>query len=129
MNNNVGSQYSFTNKKPPVEAIKSWIKAKQLQSVNNPIYYSEAAFAELTEEEKIENFAFAIVNSTYYNGIKPKNIIQPQIQPLIDDLIQEVTGSATKTVLSQLIIQIPESDSRGATRVNAPSSPNPNFPS
>jgi hypothetical protein len=127
VNVDVGSQYSFTNKKPPVEAIKSWIKAKQLQSVNNPLYYSEAAFAELTEEEKINNFSFAIVNGLYYNGIRPKNIIQPHIQPLIDDLILEITGSATKSVLSQLVIQIPESDSRGATRVGAPSSVNPNF--
>jgi hypothetical protein len=127
VNVNVGSQYSFTNKKPPVESIKSWIKAKQLQSVNNPLYYSEAAFAELTEEEKINNFSFAIVNSLYYNGIRPKNIIQPHIQPLIDDLVKNLAGSATKSVLSQLVIQIPESDSRGATRVGTPSSPNPNF--
>ena len=125
---NVGSHYGYTSKRPPIEPIKEWIKARQLQSVNNPKYYSEAAFAELTEEEKINQFAWAIAGKIYHHGLEPKNLIQPHVEPLIKDLIQELTGSATQAVLSQLVIQIPGDNKRGATRVNAIASPNPNVP-
>ena len=48
---NVGSIYSYTLKKPPIKSLKGWSKRKGL----NP---------------------YAVQNSLYYNGLKPKRFLR-----------------------------------------------------
>jgi hypothetical protein len=49
--NSVGSIYSYTLKKPPIKSLKGWSKRKGL----NP---------------------YAVQNSLYYNGLKPKRFLR-----------------------------------------------------
>ncbi|WP_449439627.1 hypothetical protein [Pedobacter steynii] len=128
INNSVGSRFGYTTKRPPIEPFIAWVKARQLQSKNNPNYYGKADFEELDEEAKILSTAWAINTSVYQKGIKPKNVMNKEIPELIDDLLDELTGNAMQTVLGNLIIEIPSTPTRGATRINTQSSPNPNFP-
>lgn len=128
VNNNVGSPYGYTSKRPPIAPILAWIEARQIQSKNNPKYYSQAEFEALDDETKKNQMAWAISGAIYRDGIKPKNLIQPEIDELIEDMINGLAGNAMQDVLGKLIIQIPSDEKRGATRVGVPSSPNPNVP-
>ena len=121
--NNVGSRFGYTLRRPPIEPIKEWIRARQLQSKRNRVFKSEADFAEMDEEEKITQMAWAISTKRYNEGVLGKDIMQKEIPKLVDDLVEELLNNAAGDVLSKLIIQTPETAKRASTRMNAPSSP------
>ena len=69
----------------------SWIKRKNLNLRDNKKYYGkESPFKNLTQEEQIERTSWAIAKSVYKKGIKPKNIMTPELRTLEDDLAEAV---------------------------------------
>jgi dihydroneopterin aldolase len=92
------SPFSYSDKKPPVQVFKDWIKRKGINTINNPKYYSEAAFANLTDEEKIDKAAWGMATKVYKEGFKPRNVYSKEIPKLVEDLGNEIADFAVQSV-------------------------------
>lgn len=118
--------FGYTTKAPPLAPLLEWIKAKQIQSRNNAQFGSDVAFEALTEEEQQKQTAYAMRYSIYkVKGIPPKNFMDKEIPQYVADLVELVTAQLTSNVIGQLRFTSPDTPTRGATRFNTPSSPNP----
>jgi hypothetical protein len=98
--NRYNTPFKYTNKRPPVEAFKNYIKTKNLQLRNNAKYRGkESEFKNLTEEEQIERVAWAMSTKVYQDGIMPKYIFSkelPKLQEDLDKLVGEAVIQAVK---------------------------------
>lgn len=99
--------HSYTDKMPPVQVFRDWIKRKGINTVNNPTYGDEAAFANLTEEQQINKVAWAMAKKVYKEGFKPRNIYSKEIPKLVDDL-GELIANFTAQYIVQAIDVKPE---------------------
>lgn len=95
--------HRYTDKMPPVDVIKQWIKDKKLFLTDKNDYHrkfddrlsptekaKERPFKELTEDEKINNAAWGIATKIYQQGMKPRKIYSKEIPRLVEDLQQEL---------------------------------------
>jgi len=107
-----GSPYAYTNKKPPFHVFKQWIKDKKLTLTDKNDYHrkhdkrlsekdraKERPFKKLTEEEKINNAAWGMVNKVYNEGFPARNIYSKEIPRLVEDLQKEVADFAAEQVV------------------------------
>ena len=86
--------FRYTDKMPPPDVFKDWIKRKNLNLRDNKKYYGkESPFKSLTQEEQIERTSWVIAKSVYKKGIKPKNIMTPELRTLEDELAEAVGES------------------------------------
>jgi hypothetical protein len=70
-----GSPFSFTDKRPPASAFSTYTSDKSQQ--------------------------YAIANSVFFNGIKPRNFIQPVIDEKIDGLADIISESLFDNYFNQ----------------------------
>jgi hypothetical protein len=88
INKKYNTPFAYTNKIPPVDVIKKWIKDKSISLTKDE-------GSELSEEQKINNAAWAISKKIYKDGIKPRNIYSKEIPQLLADLDREITNFAS----------------------------------
>lgn len=87
--------HSYTDKKPPVQPFIDWIKTKNIQS----------PFKELTEEQKINNAAYAMREKVFQTGIKPRNIYSKEIPQLLEDLQNELADFAVQQLVQNIDVK------------------------
>lgn len=113
INQRYNTPHAYTDRMPPMDVFKEWIKTKNIQLRNNATYHGpESPFKELTEEEQQEKAAWAISQSIYRKGLKPKNIYSKEIPKLVDDLKQQLANFGIQQIQQQMNI-----NNRGADRV------------
>lgn len=102
----------YSDKRPPVDVFKTWIKEKNIRLINNAKYKGdESPFKELTDDEKINRAAWAMSTKVYQEGFKPRNnIYSKEIPKLVEDLQKEVADFAVQA-LSQ-VFEIKENSKR-----------------
>lgn len=95
--------HRYSDKKPPIQPIIDWIKRKNLNLKNNAMYHGdESRFKELTEDQQINQAAWAISTKIYQEGLKPRNIYSKEIPQLIADLQQQL-GNFVVQAINQAI--------------------------
>jgi len=120
--------FTYTSKPPPIQAIKEWVKRKQLVSRNAEKFNEEAKFKTLTDDEKQTQFATAIAYDIWLNkGIKPKNFMRVEIPQYVKDLVELVQQQTINGVAGKLIQNMNGTTNRGATRLDTPSSSNRSY--
>jgi hypothetical protein len=92
--------FSFKNSRPPVQPFIEWIKRKNINLRNNEKYGGKGSeFKKLSKEEQIESAAYAIRESVYQKGFKPRKIYSKEIPKLIEDVKNEVSNYMVETIL------------------------------
>ncbi|WP_322518609.1 hypothetical protein U0033_26545 [Chitinophaga sancti] len=95
--------HSYTDKKPPVQAIIDWITTKNIQLRDEERYHGEPSkFAHLDDDKKIENAAWAIVNKIYYHGFEGKGYYSKEIPQLITDLKSQFANFCVQQISQQI---------------------------
>lgn len=83
---NHSSPYSYTDKMPPVDRIKEWLRRKGNRTRNNAQFFEDGN----NNTDNIESQAYAIAKSIQKKGITPKNLLDGEIEKLEDDLINVI---------------------------------------
>ncbi len=79
--------YSYKNKKPPVAPFIEWVEKRGLTS---------------TEGETAESIAYAIRETVYQEGFKPRNVYTKEIPKLIDDVAEGLSGLIVTEIIRKL---------------------------
>jgi len=74
---NRGSQFSYKNKKPPMQAILEWVKIKSIAS----------------GDREARSAAFAIQNYIYKNGVQGINILEEMLKRTSDQYLDKIADS------------------------------------
>ncbi|RZK45977.1 MAG: hypothetical protein EOO97_00130 [Pedobacter sp.] len=106
--------HSYHDKKPPVGVFREWIKNKQIFLTEKNDYHrkmddrlskkertEDRPFKELTEDEQIDQAAYAMREKVYQEGFKPRHIYSKEIPKLVEDL-----GAALNDFCIQQIHQL-----------------------
>ncbi|RZK12910.1 MAG: hypothetical protein EOO46_01360 [Flavobacterium sp.] len=97
--------HKYTNKLPPVQVFKDWIKNKSIRLERNEPYAQhtnpsyERPFKELTEEEQINKAAWGMATNVFKYGIKSKDLYE-SLKLLLKKLHQK---HQLKMLLKQMI--------------------------
>jgi len=83
---NVGSEYSFKNKKPPLEPLIQWVQQRSIAS----------------GDREIRNAAFAIQTHVWKNGIKGINILESILKNVVDNQLVTIQNA----YINQISIKI-----------------------
>lgn len=96
--------FAYTDKRPPIEAFKAWIKAKNIRYVNNEKYSHERHGLQHlhNDEEQIESTAWAISTNIFKHGIKPKNLYTKEIPQLLEDLQAELADFTIQQIVQNM---------------------------
>lgn len=110
--------HSYTDKMPPVQVFKDWIKEKKLfltdkndehrkydDRLSDKEKSQDRPFKELTEDEKIEKAAWGMAQKVFQEGFKPRKIYSKEIPKLIEDLQKELTDFAIQQIENQITLQ------------------------
>jgi hypothetical protein len=91
----------YSTKTPPVQPILDWVKRKNINTRNQEQEFQEEV--EFTDDEKLQkSIAYAIRNTIFKEGIKPKNLYEKEIPKLIEDLNKAGVGAVVQS-LNQVI--------------------------
>jgi len=91
--------HAYTDKMPPVNVFKQWIKDKNIRLVDNHKYKGDnSPFQHLTEEQKIDKAAWGMAKNVFKNGFKPRNIYSKEIPQLVKDLEEQVAGFCLQAI-------------------------------
>ncbi|MCC8409905.1 hypothetical protein LJ707_13285 [Mucilaginibacter sp. UR6-1] len=99
------SPFKYTDKKPPANSFKDYIKRKNLNLRNEEFYDSNAGSPfnnSEGDEAAINSIAFAMANSVYQTGLAPKNIFSKELPKLVDDVTKSVTNFAASFITSSI---------------------------
>jgi len=100
--------HAYTDKMPPVDALKDYIKQKNIQSTNEhkyegtPAKSKESSFKSVSDEDEIESTAYAIAKSIQKKGLKPKKVYSKEIPKLVDDLQDALRTFAIEQVAQMI---------------------------
>ncbi len=92
--------HAYTDKKPPVDVFKAWIKDKKIRLEDNEKYYGKSPFKELTEDEQITRAAWAMSTKVFNEGFKPRKIYSKEIPQLVEDLGEQVADFVAQQVVN-----------------------------
>ncbi|MDY0906580.1 hypothetical protein [Pedobacter sp. CFBP9032] len=97
------SPHAYSDKMPPVEVFREYIKRSNMNLRNNEFLYGEPSkFEELTDDQLIDKVAWGMAKNIQKNGFKPRNLFTKFIPDLIDEL-KVATASNVKATLVSLI--------------------------
>lgn len=100
VNKYYNTPHAYTDKMPPVQVFKDWIKEKNIRLVDNAKYYGdESPFKQIDEETAIENAAWAMSRKVFEDGFKPRNIIEREYPKLIEDLKEQVANFCVQAIV------------------------------
>ena len=88
--------YSFKDKKPPVQPFIEWANRRGINAKNNKKYYGKESKFKETNPESI---AYAIRESVYQKGMKPRNVYSNEIPKLEEDLVNELGNYFVELIL------------------------------
>lgn len=98
--------HSYTDKMPPVDVFKEWIKEKNIRLSENHLKYGKnSPFQHLTEEQQINSVAWGMARNIYKHGFKPRNIFSKEIPQLINDLKEEISGFVVQSFIQVLNVK------------------------
>lgn len=98
--------HSYTDKMPPVEIFKNFIKQKNLSLRNNATYYGkESPFKGLSKEEQINQAAWGMAMNIFNYGFKPRNIYSKEIPKLVSDLEEQIPNFVMQQVSQQINVK------------------------
>lgn len=98
--------YSYKDKRPPVEPFKQWIAAKNIQLRDNAKYKGkESPVKHLTEEDQINNAAYAMREKVFQEGQAPGNVYTKEIPKLVEELEKEIADFCAEKFLNNITIQ------------------------
>lgn len=100
--------HSYSDKMPPVDALKDYVKSKNIQSRDEhrykgtPAKSKESSFKSVSDDDEIESTAYAIAKTIQKKGLKPKKVYSKEIPKLVDDL-RDVLGTFAIEQVTQMI--------------------------
>lgn len=100
--------HAYSDKMPPVQVFKDWIKRKNINLVNNEKYdrvEGASPFKELTEEQQINKAAWGMAKKVFKEGFKPRNIYSKEIPQLIKDLQKEVANFCVQAIVQNINVK------------------------
>ncbi|WP_326980852.1 hypothetical protein U0033_28195 [Chitinophaga sancti] len=98
--------HSYTDKKPPVQAIIDWITTKNIQLRDEERYHGEPSkFAHLDNEAKIKSAAYAISNHIFNHGFEGKGFYSKEIPQLINDLKSQFANFCVQQISQQIDVR------------------------
>lgn len=98
--------HSYSDKMPPVDVFKEWIKDKNIRLINNEKLRGEPSpFKELTEEEQIEKVAWGMAKNVFKKGFKPRNVYSKEIPKLVEDLQKEIADFAVQSLIQSIDVK------------------------
>lgn len=98
--------HAYTDKMPPVQVFKQWIKDKNIRLIDNKKYYGEESpTKDLTEDEQITKAAWGMATNVFKNGFRPRNIYSREIPNLIEDLTKEVADFAVQAIVQSIDVK------------------------
>lgn len=83
---NRGSQYSFKNKKPPLQPLLEWVKQRSLAS---------------GDKESLKA-AYAIQNHVWKNGVEGINFLDEFIEKKLDSQLSNIGDALAKDVMAKI---------------------------
>jgi hypothetical protein len=93
----------YSDKMPPVQVFKTWIKEKNIRLVNEEKYGGKPSpFKELTEDQLINKAAWGMAMKVYKEGFKPRNFYSRELPRLLDDL-GELVAKVTIQSINNMI--------------------------
>jgi hypothetical protein len=87
--------FTYRDKMPPVSEIKAWIKAKGINTRDNPKYGGNRT-------DIAEGAAWAIAKNIQQEGQKPKNVYSKEIPQLAADLTEAFANAAITSIFKGL---------------------------
>ncbi len=98
--------HAYTDKMPPVDVFKQWIKDKNIRLVNNETYYGKPSpFSKLTEEEQITKAAWGMSMKVFQDGYKPRKIFSKEIPQLIEELQEQIADFCVQAIVSSIDVK------------------------
>lgn len=98
--------HAFTDRMPPVQVFKDWIKNKNIRLENNAKYKGkESPFKDMTEEEQINSAAWGMAKKVFKEGFKPRNIYSKEIPKLVDDLEKEIADFTVQCLIQAIDVK------------------------
>ena len=109
------SPFSYTDKRPPVNVFKNWIKRKNINLRNNAKYKgNESPFKELSEDKQIDKAAWGMATKVYKEGFKPRNVYSKEIPQLVEELGEVIADFVLQSV--NQVIDVKPSGRRNIVR-------------
>lgn len=100
--------HAYSDKMPPVQVFKDWIKRKNINLVNNEKYdrvEGASPFKELTEEQQINKAAWGMATKVFQEGFRPRNILSKEYPQLIEDLTKQVANFCVQAVVQNIDVK------------------------
>jgi hypothetical protein len=98
--------HSYTDKKPPVQVFKDWIKRKNINLIRNEEFRGEPSpFKELTEEQMINKAAWGMATKVFQEGFKPRNIYSKEIPQLVEELQVEIADFTVQSIMQSINVK------------------------
>lgn len=98
--------HAYTNKMPPVQVFKDWIKRKNINLKDNAKFRGEESpFKELTEEQQINKAAWGMAKKVYKEGFKPRNIYSKELPQLLSELEANIEDFAIQSIINAIDVK------------------------
>lgn len=98
--------HSYSDKMPPVDVFRDWIREKNIQLRDNEKYTGDASpFKEVDEESKIDGAAWAMAKSVYKRGFKSRNVFSKEIPRLVDDLKGSIADFSVQCIIQAIDVK------------------------
>jgi len=97
------SVHAYTDKMPPVDIFREYIKRSNMNLRNNEFLYGDPSrFEDLTDDQLIEQAAWGMAKKIFKEGFKPREFFEKYIPDFIDKL-KVATGANVKATLISMI--------------------------
>lgn len=98
--------HKYTDKMPPVQVFREWIKRKNINLQNSrSLGFEERSDFEGMEEKEINKLAWAMAKSVYKKGFKPRRIYSKEIPKLVEQLQKEITDFAIQYINQRINVK------------------------
>lgn len=92
--------FSYSDKRPPALAFRTWIDTKNIQLRNEEDYGGNPSpFEDFSKEKEKNSLAYAIATKVFKEGFKPRNIFKVEIPELVEDL-KKTLGDFSKEMIT-----------------------------
>jgi len=97
------SPHTYSDKMPPVDVFREYIKRSNMNLRNNEFLYGEPSkFEELTDDQLIDKVAWGMAKNIQKNGFKPRNLFTKFIPDLVDELKVATASNVKATIVSMI---------------------------